>query len=59
MSVPVEWLALLYFVCLSAWGLGLVWMLRDPRRQCWHDKLAKTLVLRIHQKFQQGGSLIS
>jgi uncharacterized RDD family membrane protein YckC len=26
--------------------LGFVWSLFDARRQCWHDKLAGTLVLR-------------
>ena len=27
-------------------GLGYLWMLWDPRRQCWHDRLARTLVVR-------------
>ncbi|MBP0444988.1 RDD family protein [Roseomonas sp. SSH11] len=26
-------------------GLGYFWMLWDPRRQCWHDRLARTLVV--------------
>lgn len=26
--------------------LGYLWMLWDPRRQCWHDKLAGTVVVR-------------
>jgi uncharacterized RDD family membrane protein YckC len=27
--------------------LGYLWMLWDPRRQTWHDKLAATLVVRL------------
>lgn len=27
-------------------GLGLLWMFWDGRQQCWHDKLAKTVVIR-------------
>lgn len=27
-------------------GLGFWWMLWDPRHQTWHDKLAKTIVIR-------------
>ena len=27
-------------------GLGYLWMLWDPRRQCWHDRIARTLVVR-------------
>ena len=26
-------------------GLGYLWMIWDPRRQCWHDRLARTLVV--------------
>jgi len=26
-------------------GLGYLWMLWDPQKQCWHDKLARTLVV--------------
>lgn len=26
--------------------LGYLWMLWDPKRQCWHDKLAGTVVVR-------------
>jgi uncharacterized RDD family membrane protein YckC len=31
------------FVCL----LGYLWMLWDPRRQTWHDKVSRTLVVRV------------
>jgi uncharacterized RDD family membrane protein YckC len=26
--------------------LGYFWMLWDPKKQCWHDKLARTLVVK-------------
>lgn len=26
-------------------GLGYLWMLWDPKRQCWHDKLSHTVVI--------------
>jgi uncharacterized RDD family membrane protein YckC len=35
-----------YVVSTIPFGLGFLWMLWDPRRQCWHDKLARTLVVR-------------
>jgi uncharacterized RDD family membrane protein YckC len=28
-------------------GLGLVWMLVDRRRACWHDRLSNTRVVRL------------
>jgi uncharacterized RDD family membrane protein YckC len=28
-------------------GLGYFWMLWDDRNQCWHDKLARTLVVKV------------
>lgn len=31
-----------YFVC----GLGFLWMLWDPQKQTWHDKMASSVVLR-------------
>lgn len=27
-------------------GLGYFWMLWDPKKQCWHDKLAKSVVVK-------------
>ena len=35
-----------YFVSSFPLGLGLVWVAFDQRKQGWHDKLAKTLVIR-------------
>jgi uncharacterized RDD family membrane protein YckC len=29
-----------------ALGLGYLWMLWDPRKQCWHDKLVRSVVIR-------------
>lgn len=29
--------------------LGLLWILRDERRQAWHDKVAKSIVIDIRQ----------
>lgn len=35
-----------YLVSAIPLGLGYLWMLWDPRRQTWHDKLAGTVVVR-------------
>src|SRR5262245_2176635 len=35
-----------YPLSILFFGLGIVWMLWDGRRQAWHDKLAKTIVVR-------------
>jgi uncharacterized RDD family membrane protein YckC len=35
-----------YPLSLLFFGLGIVWMLWDRRRQGWHDKLAKTVVIK-------------
>jgi uncharacterized RDD family membrane protein YckC len=32
---------------LAALGIGCFWMLQDPERQTWHDKIAGTLVVRV------------
>jgi uncharacterized RDD family membrane protein YckC len=29
-------------------GLGYLWMLWDPRKQCWHDKLVRSVVVRTN-----------
>jgi uncharacterized RDD family membrane protein YckC len=28
-------------------GIGYLWVLWDPKKQAWHDKIAKTLVVRV------------
>src|SRR5215470_17913788 len=35
-----------YPLSILLFGLGIVWMLWDGRRQGWHDKLARTVVVR-------------
>lgn len=35
-----------YFVSTIPFGLGLIWVAFDPRKQGWHDKLAGTVVVR-------------
>ena len=37
---------LAYFPSILAFGLGILWVAFDPRRQGWHDKLAGTVVIR-------------
>jgi uncharacterized RDD family membrane protein YckC len=32
---------------LAAAGIGFLWILRDPERQGWHDKIAGTYVVRV------------
>lgn len=33
-------------ISLLAFGLGFLWMLWDPKSQTWHDKAARTLVVK-------------
>jgi uncharacterized RDD family membrane protein YckC len=35
-----------YLLSFLFFGLGIVWVLWDRRRQGWHDKLAKTVVVK-------------
>lgn len=35
-----------YYVSTIPLGLGLIWVGIDPRKQGWHDKLARTVVVR-------------
>jgi uncharacterized RDD family membrane protein YckC len=32
---------------IAALGIGCFWMLNDPERQTWHDKIAGTLVVKV------------
>jgi uncharacterized RDD family membrane protein YckC len=36
-----------YVVASIPLGLGLAWMLWDPKRQGWQDKMGRTLVIRV------------
>lgn len=35
-----------YFVSALPFGFGFVWIAFDPRKQGWHDKMARTVVIR-------------
>jgi len=35
------------FVSGMVFGLGYLWMIRDKDHQTWHDKIAKTVVVKI------------
>jgi uncharacterized RDD family membrane protein YckC len=35
-----------YFLAIIPFGLGLLWVAFDPKKQGWHDKLAGTIVVR-------------
>ncbi len=35
-----------YFVSMLGLGLGFIWVGIDPRKQGWHDKIARTVVVR-------------
>ena len=32
---------------LAVFGLGFLWILRDPERQAWHDRVAGTYVVKV------------
>ncbi|HXW05770.1 MAG TPA: RDD family protein [Vicinamibacterales bacterium] len=36
---------------LAVVGIGALWILRDPERQSWHDKIAGTYVVRVPRNF--------
>ncbi len=35
-----------YYVSAIPFGLGFLWVAFDPRKQGWHDKIARTVVVR-------------
>lgn len=35
-----------YFISALALGLGYLWIIFDPKKQGWHDKMAKTVVVK-------------
>ena len=41
---------LAYFVSIIPLGLGLIWVGFDGRKQGWHDKLARTVVVRARNR---------
>jgi uncharacterized RDD family membrane protein YckC len=36
---------------LAVFGIGALWILRDPDRQSWHDKVAGTYVVKVPRNF--------
>jgi uncharacterized RDD family membrane protein YckC len=36
---------------LAVLGLGCLWILKDPERQAWHDKIAGTYVVKVPRNF--------
>jgi uncharacterized RDD family membrane protein YckC len=42
-----------YFVSTIPFGLGLIWVAFDARKQGWHDKLAGTVVIRTRRRGPQ------
>lgn len=38
-----------YYVSTLPLGLGLIWVGMDRRKQGWHDKMARTIVVRVHK----------
>ena len=43
--------ALASVVSIAAFGLGCLWILRDPERQAWHDKIAGTYVVKVPRAY--------
>jgi uncharacterized RDD family membrane protein YckC len=39
-----------YFLAVIPFGLGLIWVAFDPKKQGWHDKLAGTVVVRPRKR---------
>ncbi|RKG30950.1 RDD family protein [Acinetobacter tianfuensis] len=38
-----------YFPAILIFGIGLFWVAFDKRKQGWHDKMAKTVVIRTNE----------
>jgi uncharacterized RDD family membrane protein YckC len=43
--------ALSSLLSLGAFGIGCLWILRDPDRQAWHDKIAGTYVVKVPRNY--------
>ena len=43
--------ALAGLLSLAASGIGFLWILRDPERQGWHDKIAGTYVVKVPRMY--------
>ena len=44
-----------YYVSLLFFGLGFVWIGIDQRKQGWHDKIARTVVVRTKVRISRRG----
>jgi uncharacterized RDD family membrane protein YckC len=42
-----------YWISAIPFFLGFIWVLWDPNRQCWHDKIAGTQVIYVSKNLQQ------
>jgi uncharacterized RDD family membrane protein YckC len=38
---------------LAVVGLGALWILKDPERQAWHDKIAGTFVVKVPRGYER------
>jgi uncharacterized RDD family membrane protein YckC len=43
--------ALVGVLSIGAFGIGCFWILRDPERQAWHDKIAGTYVVKVPRTY--------
>jgi uncharacterized RDD family membrane protein YckC len=54
LTAPGPWWAIVRtlgaFVSEFALFIGYLWMLRDPHRQTWHDKMARTYVVMAREE---------
>lgn len=39
-----------YFISAIVFCLGYFWILFDAKKQAWHDKMARTVVVRVHDE---------
>ena len=36
---------------LAVFGIGFLWILKDPDKQAWHDRVAGTYVVKVPRNF--------
>jgi len=46
--------ALSSVLSIAAFGIGCLWILRDPEHQAWHDKIAGTYVVKVPRAYAVG-----
>ena len=46
-GISIVMTAILYGTPLVFAGIGFLWILRDPERQAWHDRIAGTFVVNV------------